>query len=153
MIKPPRILFVCLGNICRSPLAHGVFRTQAAQAGLAVEVDSAGTGDWHAGNLPDQRARDVAQARGYDLSDLRARQVTRADFDQFGLILAMDHSNLRDLRALHPGREGAELRLFLHPARADVPDPYFDGRFDHVLDLVEAGCSRLVDQLMTRGRG
>ena len=148
-----RVLFVCLGNICRSPLAHGVMRAQVAQRGLAVEVDSAGTGDWHVGDPPDSRAKTIAQSRDYDISDLRARQVTRDDFDRFDLILGMDRRNLRDLRALQPAHQCAELRLFLHSAQADVPDPYYDGRFEHVLNLVEEGCAHLLDGIMKKGRG
>lgn len=147
MNKPPRVLFVCLGNICRSPLAHGVFRAQAARAGLMIEADSAGTGGWHAGDPPDRRAQTIAKARGYDLSDLRARQVMRADFDRFDLILAMDRANLRDLQRLRPEGARAELRLFLHPAQDDVPDPYYDGRFSHVLELLEQGVERLIADL------
>jgi protein-tyrosine phosphatase len=153
MILPPRVLFVCLGNICRSPLAHGVFRAQAAQAGITVEVDSAGTGGWHAGDPPDARAQEIARTRGYVLSDLRARQVRAADFERFDLILAMDRSNLRDLQRLRPAPGDAALRLFLHPSEADVPDPYYDGGFGHVLDLVEEGCARLLDAIRRQGRG
>ncbi|MCB6178250.1 low molecular weight phosphotyrosine protein phosphatase [Rhodobacter sp. Har01] len=138
------VLFVCLGNICRSPTAEGVFRRLALDAGLNVTADSAGTGGWHAGDPPHPPAVAAAARRGYDLSDLRARQVTRADFTRFDLILAMDRSNLSDLRALHPG-PGAELRLFL--ADADVPDPWYTGEFDRTLDLIETGCRGLISAL------
>ena len=99
-----RVLFVCLGNICRSPTAEGVLRHKLRQAGLAdqVEVASAGTGDWHVGNAPDKRSQAAAKVRGYDLSAQRAQQVSRADFATYDLILAMDNSNLRNLKALQP---------------------------------------------------
>lgn len=104
-----RVLFVCLGNICRSPTAEGVLRGKLEQAGLAdrVEVDSAGTAGWHIGKAPDPRTCQAAAKRGYDLSALRARQVSAEDFQRFDLVLAMDHSNLRDLKALHAGRGNA----------------------------------------------
>ena len=143
--QPTRVLFVCLGNICRSPTAHGVFEAMVAQAGLArsVEVDSAGTGAWHVGEAPDTRATQAARQRGYDLAALRARQFTVADFERFDVILAMDGSNLADLQALRPASYAGVLALFLDYAEevgeCEVPDPYYGGAggFDHVLDLVE----------------
>ncbi len=109
------VLFVCLGNICRSPTAEAVFRERAARAGLAqrIVVDSAGTGDWHVGRPPDRRAIAHAAKRGYDLTPLRARQVAPGDFDRFRWILAMDEANLRDLRALRPRAHHGHLGLFL----------------------------------------
>ncbi|MDD0975467.1 low molecular weight protein-tyrosine-phosphatase [Pseudomonas fontis] len=152
-----RVLFVCLGNICRSPTAEGVLRHQLQAAGLAdqVEVASAGTGDWHVGKQPDSRTRRAALLRGYDLSAQRAQQVSRDDFNSYDLILAMDKSNLRDLKALQPSTGKAELDLFLRRydgAVEEMPDPYYGGEqgFERVLDLVEAACERLVIELKGR---
>jgi len=152
------VLFVCLGNICRSPTAEGVFRATAARAGLAerVRVDSAGTGDWHVGRPPDSRAIAAARDRGYDLSSLRARQVRRGDFAQFDWILAMDRSNLTALKALRPPAYGGHLGLFLELTPelgvAEVPDPYYGGAPDFVrmLDLIERASEVLILQLQAR---
>ena len=125
------ILFVCLGNICRSPLAEGAFRAEAARLGLEAEVDSAGTGGWHAGQRPDARSIEAARRAGVDISAQRARKVTRADFDRFDHIIALDDENLADLERLRP--EGARARLSLlldHvPGREgqSVADPYYGG--------------------------
>ncbi|MHA6193753.1 low molecular weight protein-tyrosine-phosphatase [Pseudomonas wadenswilerensis] len=152
-----RVLFVCLGNICRSPTAEGVLRHQLADAGLAevIHVASAGTGDWHVGNPPDSRTRSAAQRRGYDLSAQRAQQVSVADFTRYDLILAMDESNLAHLKAMRPGHASAELDLFLRRydgAVDEVPDPYYGGEqgFEQVLDLIEAACRGLVIELKGR---
>jgi len=152
-----RVLFVCLGNICRSPTAEGVLRHQLAEAGLAevIHVASAGTGDWHVGNPPDSRTCRAAQSRGYDLSTQRAQQVSVADFTRYDLILAMDESNLAHLRAMRPGHASAELDLFLRRydgAVDEVPDPYYGGEqgFEQVLDLIEAACRGLVIELKGR---
>ncbi|VVM84071.1 Low molecular weight protein-tyrosine-phosphatase YfkJ [Pseudomonas fluorescens] len=152
-----RVLFVCLGNICRSPTAEGVLRHKLREAGLAdqVEVASAGTGDWHVGNAPDQRSQAAAKSRGYDLSAQRGRQVSRADFATYDLILAMDNSNLRNLKALQPASGRAELDLFLQRYQLEVdevPDPYHDGEqgFEQVLDLIESACDLLVIELKGR---
>ena len=152
------VLFVCLGNICRSPTAHGVFAAQAAEAGLAewVKVDSAGTGAWHVGEPPDTRAAAAARNRGYDLSDLRARQVDPRDFERFDYILAMDRSNLSHLEAMCPAGYGGHLGLFLdfhpQPPFREVPDPYYGGDrgFEEVLDLVEAAGLGLLRALESR---
>ena len=152
---PPRILFVCLGNICRSPSAHGVFRAKARAAGLEVVTDCAGTGDWHIGQPPDARATRVARARGYDLSDLRARQFRLADFAAFDLILAMDRSNLRAIEAQRPPGNPTPVRLFralAEPSETDVPDPYLTGGFDDVLSLIEACAGALVAELQRNRR-
>jgi len=152
-----RVLFVCLGNICRSPTAEGVLRHKLREAGLAdqIEVASAGTGDWHVGKAPDKRSQAAAKLRGYDLSAQRAQQVTRADFATYDLILAMDNSNLRHLKALQPARGKAELDLFLRRFQSEldeVPDPYYDGDqgFEQVLDLIERASDLLVIELKGR---
>lgn len=150
-----RVLFVCLGNICRSPTAHGVFQHKVSAAGLTdrISVDSAGTGAWHVGNAPDPRASDAAAGRGYDLSSLRARQVAAADFNRFDYILAMDNDNLCNLEALRPGDYSGSLGLFLAFADGadclEVPDPYYGGSggFETVLDLVEAASDGLLDHI------
>ena len=139
------MLFVCMGNICRSPTAEGVFRHLLEQQGMTGQVmtDSAGTHDYHIGAPPDLRAQAAAARRGYDLSTLRARQVTPADFERFDYVLAMDEANLRELLPLCPDASRDRLRLFLEFAeeveRRDVPDPYYGGEqgFEDVLDLVE----------------
>ncbi len=148
------MLFVCLGNICRSPTAEGVMRHLLATEapGLAIEVDSAGVGDYHVGEPPDARSQRAAMRRGIDLSGLRARQVSRADFMRFDLLLAMDHSNLRALRALKPEASRAEVRLFLEftdLAQREVPDPYLGGPedFERVLDLATMGARALIARL------
>jgi len=153
--RQTRVLFVCLGNICHSPTAQGVFQSLAAQRGLsgAVQVDSCGTGGWHVGSAPDRRAVAAAARRGYDLSGLRARQVRREDFGAFDYILAMDRENLADLEAIRPAGFRGHLGLFLafagDGAPADVPDPYYGGAggFDHVLDLIETASEGLLRTL------
>ncbi|BAQ70012.1 phosphotyrosine protein phosphatase [Rhodovulum sulfidophilum] len=145
-----RILFVCLGNICRSPTAHGVFQTLALAEGLDIEVESAGTGGWHVGDPPDPRAIRAAAGRGYDLTRLRACQVKAADFAIYDLILAMDRSNLTALERMRPIDSETPVRLFLDFAdtpRDEVPDPYYDGSFDLVLDLVEDASRGLIRHL------
>ncbi|EAR09764.1 low molecular weight protein-tyrosine-phosphatase [Reinekea blandensis] len=138
-----KLLFVCLGNICRSPTAHGVMVKQLADARIDfVEVDSAGTAAYHIGNPPDSRTQAAAERRGYDLSGLRARQVTPEDFYEFDYIFAMDESNLNDLQQLQPEESKARLLLalaFSAERGSTVPDPYYGGEkgFDDVLDLCE----------------
>lgn len=128
-IAKPAILFLCLGNICRSPLAEGAARAAFAKAGIDATIDSAGTGDWHIGHPPDARAQAEARCRGVDISKLRGRQLRRADFHDFDLILAADATNLRDARALRPADATAELKLMLDllPGRGGegVTDPYY----------------------------
>jgi protein-tyrosine phosphatase len=149
-----RILFVCMGNICRSPTAEGVMRRLLADAGLAdvVEVDSAGTGGWHAGEPPDARATTAARRRGVTLQG-GARQVRPEDFERFDLIVAMDRENLRELRALAPDDDARE-KLRLLVADRDVPDPYYGGDrgFETVLDMVGAACRELLDELRAADR-
>jgi protein-tyrosine phosphatase len=155
-----RILFVCLGNICRSPTAEAVLRELAAREApeLTLEVDSAGTAEYHVGQPPDPRTRAAAARRGYDLSALRARTVESTDFERFDLILAMDRDNLKALRRRAPSHSHERLRLFLEfspdAAPEDVPDPYYGGPngFEEVLDLVEAATRGLLKHLRQRSR-
>ncbi|MGD2006802.1 MAG: low molecular weight protein-tyrosine-phosphatase [Cellvibrionales bacterium] len=154
------VLFVCLGNICRSPTAEGVFRGLCESRGVGeqIRVDSAGTGDWHVGNPPDSRAIAAAARRGIDLSLLRARQVRVADFQEFDFVMAMDSSNLRDLALLQPQDSKAELSRWLSWAGStvpgDVPDPYYggDGGFEKVLDLVEEASQGFLAHLVSSGK-
>ncbi len=154
-----RVLFVCMGNICRSPTAEAVFREllRREAPGLAIETDSAGTHGYHTGNAPDTRAVAAAERRGFDMSALRARPVTMADFERFDLVLAMDEQNLRWLRQMAPAAQCRRVRLFLDYApqlnRRDVPDPYYGGpaAFEEVLDLVEVAARGLLAALDNRG--
>jgi protein-tyrosine phosphatase len=143
------VLFVCTGNICRSPTAEGVLRHQAEKAGIELHIESAGTGRWHIGCAPDERSQKHAKGRGYDLSRLRARQVEPFDFERFDLILAMDRGHLRALERMAPDKHRKKIRLFV--ADRDVPDPYYGGPegFEEVLDLVEAACRDLLQELKT----
>ncbi len=155
-----KILFVCLGNICRSPTAEAVFRAVAAREApdLMVEVDSAGTAGYHVGEPPDIRTREAARRRGYDLSPLRARVVEPRDFEDFDLILAMDLDNLKILHRRAPEHARGRVRLFLEFAPdatvTEVPDPYYGGPngFEEVLDLVEAASHGLLRHIRERHR-
>ena len=146
----PGVLFVCLGNICRSPLAEGALRAEAARLGLELVVDSAGTGNWHAGEPPDRRAISVAQRHGVDISALRARQVRGEDFHRFTHLIALDHDNLANLRRLAPSDATARLSLLLDhvPGREGqaVADPWFgdEAGFDATWADVSAGARALV---------
>jgi len=150
-----RVLFVCLGNICRSPTAEGVLRDLAAREapGLTLEIDSAGTASYHIGSPPDPRSQRAALARGIDISGLRARRIERRDFDRFDYILAMDASNLAQLEALRPRDSHARLDLFMRYApqlgARDVPDPYYGGPadFERVLDLTTAAARGFIAEM------
>lgn len=155
MAAPFRLLFVCLGNICRSPAAEGVMRALVETKGFAdrVLIRSAGTQGWHAGKLPDQRMRTAAQNRGYDLSS-RARQVTEADLREYDLVLVMDRQNLRDVRAYDRDSQfDSKIRLFCEfctdHQESEVPDPYYGGEqgFELVLDLLEDGCRGVLEHI------
>jgi protein-tyrosine phosphatase len=158
-----RLLFVCMGNICRSPTAEAVMRAVVAREGLGdvIEIDSAGTGSWHVGDPPDRRSTAAAKARGIVMEGA-ARQVTAADFDAYDLLLAADEQNVAALRAIAPDAEAAEKVVLLRAYDPDsvtagdleVPDPYYGGAdgFDHVLDLVEAACDGLLTRLREDGR-
>ena len=153
-----RVLFVCMGNICRSPTAEGVFATLVEREGLRdrISVDSAGTHAYHVGDPPDPRARDAALQRGIDLSQQRARKVCSEDFERFEYVLAMDMDNLRILEDIRPAQGRAELRRFLEFApeltEEDVPDPYYGGPkgFARVLDLIEAASEGLLRDIRQR---
>ncbi len=155
-----RILFVCMGNICRSPTAEGVFRHLLRGEGCDewIATDSAGTHGYHIGEPPDERARETALRRGIDLSDLRARRVAREDFDLFDYILAMDQENYQALRAICPPVHRGKLRLFMDFAPdygiREVPDPYYGGPrgFEQVFDLVEAAALGLLEDIRQRSR-
>ncbi len=150
-----RVLLVCLGNICRSPTAEGVLRAIAAREfpALAIEVDSAGTANYHVGEPPDRRTVAAARRRGYDVAGLRARQVLPADFNRFDYVLAMDRANLAELESRQPRGSTARVALFLEFApdagAAEVPDPYYGGieDFERVLDLCQAGARGLLASL------
>lgn len=152
-----RILFVCMGNICRSPTAEGVFRRvlELNAPELRVEIDSAGTHDYHVGNAPDRRAIAAAARRGIDLSSLRARHVSAEDFERFDLILAMDEENLRELRSRARREHHERIRLMMEFAPAaisrSVPDPYYGGPegFEDVLDLLEEAAQGLLEHVRT----
>lgn len=153
-----RILFVCMGNICRSPTAEGVFRKVWRERAPELELllDSAGTHEYHVGDPPDPRAQRAAARRGVDLSELRARRVETGDFERFDLVLAMDRLNLEVLQELCPPEHRERLRLFLEFApqlgRSDVPDPYYGGSngFEHVLDLAEEASAGLLEYVLAR---
>ncbi|HEY8048935.1 MAG TPA: low molecular weight protein-tyrosine-phosphatase [Ramlibacter sp.] len=151
------VLMVCMGNICRSPTAEGVFRHLVMEAGLAdaVHIDSAGTLDYHAGSPPDERSQQHAHRRGYDLSQLRARQVRPSDFAQFDLVLAMDWDNLEELQSLCPPQFRPKLKRLMEfaPQHGDVvADPYDGGKdgFERVLDQVEQACRALLVHVRSR---
>lgn len=149
----PSLLFVCLGNICRSPLAEGAFRARALAAGLDVEADSAGTGEWHVGHAPDRRAQAVARRNGIDISSYRARQVETADFLRFDHILALDHANLATLRTIAPTDARARLGLLLDwvPGMEGqaVADPYYGGEegFETTWEQVDRAARALIAHL------
>jgi protein-tyrosine phosphatase len=152
--KRIRVLFICLGNICRSPTAEGVFRRYVSEARLEehIEIDSAGTGDYHVGEPPDERARAAALQRGYDIGGLRARQVRASDFEEFDYVLAMDEQNRRMLERLSPPDYVHKVRLFTEfssRGAVPVPDPYFGGArgFEHVLDIIEDAAAGLLREL------
>ena len=149
------VLFVCLGNICRSPLAEAAFRTEAERLGLEVHIDSAGTGDWHVGEPPDRRAIAAAQRNGVDISHLRARQVRPEDFDRFDHIVALDRQNLRDLQRMQPSGSKAQLSLLLDNVEGregqPVADPYYghDAHFDTAWAELTVGVRALARKIAT----
>lgn len=153
-MSQPSILFVCLGNICRSPLAEAALRAQSVAAGVAMTIDSAGTGDWHVGHPPDPRAQETALRHGLDIASYRARQVTTEDFHRFGHIFALDQQNLKDLRRIEPSRHIAEVGLLMDlvPGRKGtaVIDPYYGDEedFEQAWADVSAAAERLVKRYL-----
>ena len=142
---------VCLGNICRSPLAEGIMRQKVEEQGIDVEVDSAGTSNWHSGEGPDPRSVEIARKNGLDISYQRARQFEVEDFDRFDLILAMDQSNQSDLHSLaSDDRDRQKVQLILDFCEdmrgKDVPDPYWDGNFQRVYDMLDEACDQLIER-------
>jgi protein-tyrosine phosphatase len=158
MMNKVSVVFVCMGNICRSPTAEAVFRHYVESAGLAehILIDSAGTHDYHIGDKPDARAQRAAQQRGYDMSTLRGRQVGEEDFRSFDYVLAMDSANLAILQRITPPGSETRARLFLEYARhhteREVPDPYYGGAegFERVLDMVEDAAQGLLEEIRQR---
>ena len=151
------VLFVCLGNICRSPSAHAVFRQKVKETALNIEIDSAGTAGYHTGAKPDSRSAQHGEKRGYDFSKLSVRAVSLQDFDHFDYILAMDEQNLKDLLERCPIEHQNKVQLFLdyainYPNQNEVPDPYYGGArgFEFVLDLVEDACDGLIKHLFEK---
>lgn len=146
------VLFVCLGNICRSPTAEGVFAKKSMEQGLRVKIDSAGTAGYHTGAAPDKRSQQAAFEKGYDLSKLKCRKVEAQDFDEFDLIIAMDDSNVSDLIKKCPDEHQHKIKLFLSFAQtqfSEVPDPYYGGKkgFELVLDLIEQASDGLITHI------
>ena len=158
MTKKVSVVFVCMGNICRSPTAEAVFRHYVESAGMSgeISIDSAGTHDYHVGDKPDARAQRAAQQRGYDMSTLRGRQVGEEDFRRFDYVLAMDMANLAILHGLTPLGSGTQPQLFLdyarHHSEREVPDPYYGGAdgFERVLDMVEDAAQGLLEEIRRR---
>ena len=161
MGKRVSVLFVCMGNICRSPTAQGIFRNLVQEAGLEefIEVDSAGTHAYHVGNPPDQRAQETAQGRGLELSDLARPQVCQEDFERFDYILAMDEDNRYSLSLVcpleHQEKLGRLMEYAPHWGEREVPDPYYGGDqgFEQVFDMVEAACQGLLEEIRSRHLG
>ena len=150
-----RVLFVCLGNICRSPLGEGILRRMADEAGIELVVDSAGTGDYHVGELPDHRARAEGIKRGCDMS-MRARQFRAQDLVEFDLIVAMDHANIREIRRWHGNNGNVRLAMSFHPDAVEdvVPDPYYGSLsdFEQVADMLEAACKGILEEIASGNR-
>ncbi len=151
-----KVVFVCLGNICRSPTAEGVFRHLVEQQGLGEQIiaDSSGTSGWHNGDAPDRRSQQIAKARGIDLSGLRSRLAVAEDFHEFDYVLAMDGSNYNNLLAMCPPGHEDRLHMFMKFApelgRMDVPDPYYHDGFDSVYDMLEAASAGLLADIRER---
>ena len=152
---PMKVLVVCLGNICRSPIAEGLLQKRAEAAGLAWEIDSAGTGSWHVGESPDKRSIQICQEFGLDISHQRARQVNRHDFQYFDVLIAMDDSNYSNLHKLAPeGSDDKIVRMmdFVPDGQdGEVPDPYYDGRFLEVYQLLDRATESFIEKMLDQG--
>jgi protein-tyrosine phosphatase len=152
-----KILMVCLGNICRSPLAEGILRAKIDENGLDWKVDSAGTGDWHVGEKPDHRSIKVARKHGIDISGQAARQIKPSDLDEFDLILAMDTENLQDILKIAKGHgQAAKVHLITsfsdNPGLKNIPDPYWnDDGFEPVFNLLEHSCDAVIEHFLRQG--
>lgn len=147
-----RILVVCLGNICRSPIAEGLFRKKINEQSLSWKIDSAGTGSWHIGHPPDRRSIAVCREKGLDISNQKARQIQQNDFYDFDLILAMDHANEQNLHKLKPSDADVTIKKvmdYIDPqGTLEVPDPYYDGRFHEVYELLESAISKCMGDIL-----
>lgn len=152
-----KILMVCLGNICRSPVAEGILKHKAAIHSIKISVDSAGTSGWHNGSAPDERSQKNAKKNGVIISQQKSRQVTLSDFEEFDLIYAMDNSNYDDLKKLAPSKHKGKIKLILdeiYPGKnANVPDPYYttDG-FDEVFNLLDAACEKIILNIKSKSK-
>ncbi|NQX91797.1 MAG: low molecular weight phosphotyrosine protein phosphatase [Flavobacteriales bacterium] len=146
---------VCLGNICRSPIAHGLLETKAQSKGVHLKVDSCGTGGWHAGELPDGRSVEVMNRKGYDITNQRSRKIRISDFEDFDLILCMDRSNYKDVSTLAPIGSSAKIEMILNGTYsdevADVPDPYYGGPdgFDHVYNMLDKATDGVLETIIS----
>ncbi|GAA0498081.1 protein-tyrosine-phosphatase [Salinibacillus aidingensis] len=147
------VLFVCLGNICRSPMAEAIFRQMVEKEGLSgkVETDSAGIGHWHIGQPPHKGTQELLSEKSVPVEGMKARQIDTSDWDKFEYIVGMDAQNIRDLQALRNTSDQVEVKRLMdyvpHPKERDVPDPYFTGNFDYVFELVEEGCRYLLKDI------
>jgi len=145
-----KVLMVCLGNICRSPLAEGILKAKAKEKDLNWEVDSAGTSGWHVGELPDQRSIAVAKQNGIDIMDQRSRQVHPSDFEKYDLILAMDASNYNELKKQATTEQVSKIKMILNYSypkeNRRVPDPYYEGGFELVFQLLEQACGKIIEE-------